>query len=45
MKTLQQLGKHKANDQQVQSLLLPFASEDSATLGDQRADDQQKTHV
>lgn len=45
MKTPQLVGDYEANDQRVQSLLLPFASEDSTNLGYQRADDQQKTHV
>jgi hypothetical protein len=36
---------HEANDQRVQSLILPFASEDSLPMDDQRADEQQKTHV
>jgi hypothetical protein len=39
------IGDHEANDQRVQSLLLPFASEESATIDDQIGDDQQKTQV
>jgi hypothetical protein len=45
MKTPQLVGDYEANDQRVQSLLLPFVYEDFAILGDQRADDQHKTHV
>jgi hypothetical protein len=36
---------HEANEQRLQSLMLPFACEDSATIGDHRATDQQKTQV
>jgi hypothetical protein len=39
------LRDHGADNQHLQSLTLSFACEDSSTIDDHRADDQQKTQA